>query len=171
MHLVSAVQTLSRCRRVHIFGSSALLISFPELGEPGGPLEVSYDADLLVEPCDEGLAAMLNEAVGEGSFFARREGYFADFLRPEIVSSMPPGWEQRTAPLPWGGDAAALSPEDLSVVKLRVGRQKDLDLCRYLLEKQLVSGEQLRNRLQATPMREAEIVIVYGRLRAIGLTI
>lgn len=169
MHLVSAVQTLSRCRRLRVFGSSALLVSFPELGESGGPLEVSYDADLLVEPCDEGLAAVLNEAVGEGSLFAEREGYFADFLRPEIVSSISPGWEQRTVPLPSGGDAAALSAEDLAVVKLRVGRQKDLDLCRCLLERELVVEAQLRDRLQATPMQQAEIVTVYRRLRAISI--
>jgi hypothetical protein len=58
-----------------VLGSSALLGSFAELGEAGGPLELTFDADLLVEPCDEQLAALLHEAVGEGSLFAQRAGY------------------------------------------------------------------------------------------------
>ena len=92
-HLLGAVQSLARAKRISVLGSSALLASFPELGEPGGPLELSFDADLLVEPCDEQLAAMLHEAVGEGSLFAQRTGYNADILRPEISATLPPGWE------------------------------------------------------------------------------
>jgi hypothetical protein len=61
----------------------SLLVSLPELAEP--PLEATYDSDLLVESCDEGLAAVVHEAVGEGSLFAQRTGYHADILRPNIV--------------------------------------------------------------------------------------
>jgi len=49
-HLVAATQALSHCERIRVLGSSALLASFPELGNAGQPLELSYDADLLVEP-------------------------------------------------------------------------------------------------------------------------
>ena len=66
-HLLGAVQALARAQRICVLGSSALLASFPELGEAGGPLELSFDADLLVEPCDEQLAAMLHEAVAKAA--------------------------------------------------------------------------------------------------------
>jgi hypothetical protein len=132
IHLLEAVKGLSRCESIRVLGSSALLARFPELGEAGGPLELSYDADLLVQPCDERLAAMLHEAVGEGSLFAQREGYHADVLRPEIGETLAPGWEERLVPLPmpWG---SALAPEDLLVAKLKVGRPKDVELGRHLL--------------------------------------
>jgi hypothetical protein len=164
-HLLAAVQSLARAERIRVLGSSALLASFPELGEAGGPLELSFDADLLVEPCDEELAAMLHEAVGEGSLFAQRTGYNADILRPEISATLPPGWENRLVKL--DETNAALSPEDLIVVKLRTGRAKDLELCRALVHRQLVALPVVRLRLEQTPLDEREIRLVYERLRKI----
>lgn len=162
-HLLGAVQSLARPERIYVLGSSALLASFPELGEASGPLELSFDADLLVEPCDEQLAAMLHEAVGEGSLFAQRTGYNADILRPEIIATLPPGWESRLIRL--DATNAALSPEDLLVVKLRAGRAKDLELCRTLVDSRRVSAAALRQRLEQTPLDEREIRRVYERLR------
>jgi hypothetical protein len=43
-------------------------------------------------------------------------------LRPEIIATLPSGWETRLVKLDEMN--AALSPEDLLVVKLRAGRQK-----------------------------------------------
>ena len=149
-HLLGAVQSLARADRIRVLGSSALLASFPELGEAGGPLELSFDADLLIEPCDEQLAAMLHEAVGEGSLFAQRTGYNADILRPEIIGTLPPGWETRLVKL--DETNAALSPEDLVVVKLRAGRAKDLELCRALIGRKLVTAEAVRRRASCSPV-------------------
>ncbi len=169
IHLLGAVQSLARPERIRVLGSSALLASFPELGEEGGPLALSFDADLLIEPCDEQLAAMLHEAVGEGSLFARRAGYHADILRPAIVETLPRGWQGRLVRLgETKTDAlAALSPEDLAVVKLRAGRSKDLELCRTLLDRHLISAAAVRQRLDQTPLPEHEIRPVYERLRQI----
>jgi hypothetical protein len=167
-HLLSAVQSLARARSIRVLGSSALLASFPELGEAGEPLELSFDADLLVEPCDEQLAAMLHEAVGEGSLFAQRTGYHADILRPGIIESLPPGWEGRLVKLDETDAVAALSPEDLLVVKLRAGRAKDLELCRALIQRRLVTSSAVRQRLEQTPLDEREIRLVYERLREVS---
>ena len=164
-HLLAAVQSLARAERIRVLGSSALLASFPELGEAGGPLELTFDADLLIEPCDEQLAAMLHEAVGEGSLFAQRTGYNADFMRPEISATLSPGWESRLVKL--DETNAALSPEDLLVVKLRTGRAKDLELCRALVGRKLVTAAAVRQRLGQTPLGEREIRPVYERLREI----
>jgi len=167
-HLLGAVRSLARAERIRVLGSSALLASFPELGEAGGPLELSFDADLLIEPCDEQLAAMLHEAVGEGSLFAQRTGYNADILRPEISATLPPGWETRLVKLGESDAVTALSPEDLIVVKLRAGRAKDLELCRALICRQLVIASAVRQRLEQTPLDEREIRPVYERLRAVS---
>ena len=37
-HLIEATQALGHPQRIRVLGSSALLASFPELGEPGQPL-------------------------------------------------------------------------------------------------------------------------------------
>jgi hypothetical protein len=166
-HLVEAVHALARSERICVLGSSALLGSFPELGEADGPLELSFDADLLVQPCDEQMAALIHEAVGEGSLFAQRAGYHADIMRPEIVESLPPGWESRLVKLEEPANALALAPEDLLVVKLRVGRAKDLELCRAVIQRGLATPAGLRARLDATSIPDNEIVATYQRLQAV----
>jgi hypothetical protein len=167
-HLIGAVQGIAASRRIRVLGSSALLASFPDLGEASGPLERTFDADLLIEPCDEQLAAVLHEALGDGSLFAQRTGYHADILRLEIVETLSPGWESRLVTIDPAKDVAALAPEDLLVVKLRTGRPKDLALCHDLLERGLVKADALRSRLRATPLDEREIVSVYRRLNEIA---
>lgn len=154
-HLIESTVALSRCERVRVLGSSALLASFPDLGDAGQPLELSFDADLLIEPCDEQMAAMLHEAVGEGSLFAQRTGFHADFMRPEITETLSPGWNGRVVSLQMPGDIAALALVDLAVVKLRVGRPKDLELCQHLLKSGRITAPTIRERLDATPLSEA----------------
>jgi hypothetical protein len=121
-HLLAVVGAVAQPDRIVIIGSSSLLPIQPVLGEPGQPLEVSYDADLLLSPIDEELARILSEAVGQESLFAKRHGYYADILRPAIVETLPSGWETRLHPVPGFPNAFALDPYDLAVVKLMVGR-------------------------------------------------
>jgi hypothetical protein len=166
-HLIESVASLAHSEQICVLGSSSLLGSFPELGESGGPLELTFDADLLVQPCDEQLAAMLHEAVGEGSLFAQRTGYHADILRPEIQETLPDGWAQRLVPVDAARRAVALDPVDLLVIKLRTGRPKDLQLCKEVITKGLISPVELRARLDHTTLAEHEVVQVYRRLSAI----
>ena len=167
-HLIEATQALCHPERVRVLGSSALLASFPELGEPGQPLEISFDADLLIEPCDPQLAAMLHEAVGEGSLFAQRTGYHADFLRPEILETLPANWELAVVGLEGLVNASALAPVDVAAVKLRIGRPKDLQLCRHLIGGGLVAPAAIRLRLDAMTLAESDIVRVFDRLREVS---
>ena len=167
-HLIEATQALAHAERICVLGSSALLASSPELGEPGQPLEISFDADLLIEPCDQQLAAMLHEAVGEGSLFAQRTGYHADFLRPEIVETLPADWESFAVGLDGLPKARALAPADVAAVKLRIGRPKDLQLCRHLIVNQFVTPDAIRRRVDAMTLTESEIVRVFARLREVA---
>ena len=160
-HIVESVVALARPNRVTVLGSSSLLATAPQLGEPGGPLEMTFDADLLVEPCDEQLAAVLHEAIGEGSLFAQRTGYYADLLRTSIVETLPPGWEQRLVAVPETPKTVALAAADLLVVKLKAGRAKDLELCRTVLRAGIVAEAELRGRLEATPLNEPEMFSAY----------
>lgn len=158
IHLVESALALSRRSEVHVFGSASLLASFPDLGEPGGPLEPTFDADLWIASSDEGVARVLDEALGDGSLFAARSGYHADILRPEILETLPQGWESRRVPLPSVPAAKCLHPLDLALVKLVLGREKDLALLRALLDLKLLDVESLRRHYHATPLGEREAV-------------
>ena len=155
-HLLDAVLALARPRRVIVLGSSSLLPRHPELGDAGEPLELSFDADLLLEPVDESVAAVLKDAVGHESAFEQREGYYADILRPAIVETLPAGWEARLQAVQGYAHVFALDPYDLALVKLVLGREKDLELLRALLRLTILEPAKLRQHYQATPLGERE---------------
>ena len=64
-------------------------------------------------------------------------------------------------------NALALAPADVAAVKLRLGRPKDLELCRYLIAGGLVAPDAIRRRLDALPLAESDIVRVFIRLREV----
>ncbi len=163
-HLTDAVQALGHCTQIIVLGSSALLVSFPETGEHGGPLEQTFDADLLVNPCDEQIAAMLHEAVGAGSLFAKNTGYYADILRPEITEKLPLAWETRLVPIETAQNIAALAPEDVVATKLHTARPKDLNLCKYLFTHRLVQPSDVKALLYKMSLQEADIIKAHQRL-------
>lgn len=154
VHVASVAAALSPGRRIVVLGSSSLLASFPELGEGTGPLETSYDADLLIDGVDAELAGVLQEAIGEGSLFDAKEGYHADALRPEVEDTFPRDWESRLVPLQACADVVCLDPHDLAAVKLQAGRPKDLKLCASLLSAGLLQPELIRQRLEETRLSD-----------------
>jgi hypothetical protein len=165
IHLVRAARALTACQRVDVLGSGALLAVFPQLGDAGAPLELTQDADLLIEPCDDDIAAMLHEAIGEGSLFERQHGYHADILRPAIATRLAAGWQARRVEVP-GAEAWALAPVDVAAAKLRVGRDKDLQVCAFLLRQRLVAIADVQAALREMTLGERELVPVLARLRA-----
>jgi len=154
-HVIEAVRALVHPRLVTVMGSSALLVGCdPSLGDAGEPLELSLDADLLLDPSDDALAAVLHEALGEGSLFHREYGVYLDLLRPEIGETLPSGWRDRCVAMEGADDVVALDPYDLAVAKLAVAREKDIELLRGLLERGLLKLDRLQRRYQDTPMDE-----------------
>jgi hypothetical protein len=153
-HLLEVVSAVAHPQQITVLGSSALLAIDPSLGETGEPLELSYDADLLVSPISEEIAAVLTEAVGENSLFSRQNGYHADILRPSVAESLPLGWRSRLLQIPGHTRARALNRYDLAIVKLALGRQKDFALLRALLKRGLITPSQLRDHYHSTPLEE-----------------
>lgn len=144
-------------RRITVLGSSSLLAGSPELGEKGNPLELSFDADLLVDPWDERQAGVLHEAIGEGSLFHREHGVYADVMRPKIVETFPDGWEKRCLFLDGDRSVRCLNPVDLAVIKLQLGREKDRALLKSLITAGIISLSELRKAYQNTAMNEREM--------------
>jgi hypothetical protein len=150
-----------------VLGSSSLLSRYPQLGEPGQILEVSLDADLLLDPVNEAIAAMLKDAVGEESGFQQQFGYYADILRPTIAETLPAGWESRLHRVTGYDNVFALDSYDLAVVKLVIGRQKDLDLLRALLRLAILDPSRLRQHYQQAALGERETVTAGRNLTAL----
>lgn len=156
-HVVKATLALSRADRIYIFGSASLLASFPELGEEPSVLENTYDADVLLEPISKEIAAILGEAIGVRSLFRQNNGYHADILHPSITDPFPPGWKDRLVPLEGFSNVWALDPHDLAMVKICVGRDKDLELVRALLSLKKLECSRLRELFSLLPLGEKEL--------------
>lgn len=146
-HLIRSAQALAEDRSLLVLGSASLLASFPDLGDPRGPLASTFDADLCPDPFDELTATMLDEALGENRAYYRIHGYHADILRDSILETLPAGWRQRLVPVPETRFAFALDPHDLAAVKLLVGRPKDLALIQELQSAALLQPEVVRERI------------------------
>ena len=164
-HVVNIAAAIAPGRRIIVLGSSSLLASFPLLGEAGGPVETSRDADLLIEGVDAELASVVRESIGEGSLFEAKEGYFADTLRPLVAETFPRGWEERLIALPGCEAAQCLDPHDLAAVKLQAGRPKDLALCAGLLSSHRLEVGLIEERLRATRMSKRMMVLTHRRLK------
>jgi len=166
-HLVDVVCAVARPTRIIVFGSGSLLAVRPELGETGGPLELTADADFLLEPSNPAIAESLQLAAGQDSAFMAEFGYHADILRPMIKETLPAGWEARLVSVAGYGHVFALNPYDLALVKLVVGREKDLNLLRSMLQLKIVEAGQLRRHYQENPMSEREAFIAGRNLQAV----
>jgi hypothetical protein len=85
-----------------------------------------------------------------------QSGYCLDILRPAIADTLPAGWERRLHPVPDYDNVFALDPYDLALVKLMVGRPKDLELLRAMLRQGIVEPSRLRRHYQQTPLGDRE---------------
>ncbi len=172
-HLIEVIVAVARPDSIRIIGSGSLLPAHPELGDAGSALELTTDADFILEPINEGIAESLQLAAGKDSAFEARFGYYADILRPTIVESLPFGWESRLRPVPGYTNVFALDVYDLALVKLLVGRPKDLNLLRALFQLGILEPARVRQHYQSCPLGEREAVDA-GRnltllLRELGL--
>jgi hypothetical protein len=171
-HLIDVVRAVAQPRVVQILGSASLLPLHPELDVAGSALELTTDADFLLDPSSEAMAESLQFAAGRDSAFMSQNGYYLDILRPTIAETLPAGWESRLHPVAGYDNVFALDVYDLALVKLMVGRQKDLELLRALFKLRIVRPERLRDHYQEIPLGEKE-AIAAGRnlaslLREIG---
>lgn len=151
-HLIRSAHALAEEVPLLVLGSASLLASYPELGDPQGPLASTYDADLCPDPFDELTAIMLDEALGENRAYFRIHGYHADILRDSILETLPIGWRERLVPVPETQAALALDPHDLAAVKLLVGRTKDLALIRELHSAGQLNPALVRERINLLPV-------------------
>lgn len=160
--LLRKASSLVEFERVCVIGSASLLVKHPQLGEEGRPLAASLDADFVLLPEDKAKAGLLLATLGRGRPFATERGFHADILRPDITELFPPGWEERLEPMPEFEGVYFLEVADLAVAKLHAGRPKDVELLVHLLRESMLDAAVVRARLDATPLREKDVVKLYA---------
>ncbi len=165
--LLDVARSFAPGHRIVIFGSASLLPKYPHLGEPGQPLSPSLDADFVIYGIADELALALIDAVGARSTFSKIAGFHADILRPDITELFPPGWEERLEPMTGFDGVFFLESADLAVAKLHAGRPKDIEILAHLLREELLDAAVVRSRLDATPLREKDIVKLHVNWRKV----
>jgi hypothetical protein len=93
---------------------------------------------------------MIDASIGEASMFHATFGYYAHGVA-ETTAVLPAGWRDRLvrfeSPGTNGVTAWCLEPHDLWTAKAIAGRSKDLEFCRALIDRELVSTNRLRKRI------------------------
>jgi len=166
-HLIEIVQAVGRPQRV-LLGSSSLLALHLSLGEPGHHLDVTADADFLLEPVNAAIAEGLQFAAGADSAFLKEFGYYADIPHPTIAETLPAGWQSGLHPVPGYDNVLALDLYDLARLKLKVGRAKNLELLRALRRLGLLDLGRLQHHYQATLLEERDAGIAGRDLAALA---
>lgn len=173
--LVSAVRVREGRRRIIIFGSSSLLVTLPGATPSELGVETTLDANLLLDPDDEGVRRTLDEALGSDSEYDTAHGFHADLVDAGIARDcFPPGWQERLVPFAGFDSSFALSIADTAAAKLlatafsrlnrRMGRgavdrgTKDIDTIAALLRARHLDPVELRARLESVELPPALIV-------------
>ena len=149
-HAIRAAGAVLGVREVLVIGSQALHASITGELPPEASRSVEVDGAALRDDADGRMADLIDGSIGEASMFHATFGYYAQGV-VETTAVLPEGWRERLvrfeSPGTNGVVAWCLEPHDLWVSKAVAGRPKDLEFCRALVERALVSGARLRDRL------------------------
>jgi hypothetical protein len=99
----------------------------------------------------------LQQALGEGSAFEERHGYYLDPIAPEAVT-VPAQWESRLVRVTLANDIVAffLDPNDAAVSKYARGERRDREWIRAGLTAGLLSAPIIESRFRQTEFFDAD---------------
>lgn len=152
-HLIRAAAAITNEYEIMVVGSQSLLGAVPE---PSPLLAESMEADVypLRRP---DLADLIDGAIGEGSPFHERFGYYAQGVGPE-TAILPQGWQERLVKIQNDNTdlkiGLCLEPHDLAASKLAAGRDKDWPFVAEMLASRILASETLQMRVSTMPLSE-----------------
>lgn len=150
-HLIRAASALTNEYEIVVVGSQSILGAVPE---PSALLMASMEADVypLQRP---DLADLIDGAIGEGSPFHDRFGYYAQGVGPK-TALLPVGWQERLVRIQNSNTdlkvGLCLEPHDLAASKLAAGREKDWTFVAEMLASQVVQRSMLLQRVAQLPL-------------------
>lgn len=153
-HAIRAAGAVLGVQEVLVIGSQALHASIAGELPPEASRSIEVDVAALCGDPGGHMADLIDGSIGEASMFHATFGYYAQGV-VETTAVLPAGWRERLvrfeSPGTNGVVAWCLEPHDLWVSKAIAGRPKDLEFCRALVDKGLVDGGRLHDRLALVP--------------------
>jgi hypothetical protein len=156
-HAIRAACEISEDTAIWIFGSQAVLGSFPDAPEElRASIEVDVQPINRLDKIDD-----IDGALGELSLFHQTHGFYIHALPVEEAATLPPGWKQRATPVfdeinTRGKTGWCIEVHDLAASKLVAYRGKDRDFVRTLLIEQMVETEMLIKRIRSLGIAEKQ---------------
>ncbi len=145
-HVLRAAGAITGVSTWVIVGSQAILGAMPD-----APVEllVSQEVDLYA-PANDAASDLVDGSIGESSPFHESFGYYAHGVGQE-TAILPTRWRERAlaiqTPLTGGVTGICPEPTDLAISKLAAWREKDQEFVRVLVQRKIVSVDQIRARL------------------------
>ncbi len=159
-HAIRAAGAVLDVREVLVIGSQALHASVAGELPPEASRSIEVDVAAMGGDADGRMADLIDGSIGEASMFHATFGYYAQGV-VETTAVLPAGWRERLVrfetPGTNGVTAWCLEPHDLWIAKAVAGRPKDLEFCSALVERAVVNGDQLRDRLALVPTLDARV--------------
>lgn len=150
-HIIRASADITDQYEFIIVGSQSILGPVPH---PHEVFTVSMEADIYPKNAPE-LADRIDGAIGEGSQFHAKFGYYAQGVGPE-TAILPADWQSRVHRVQNentnGRVGYCLDLVDLFLSKAAAGRDKDRQFCMALLEYKYVKLAQVLDLLPTMPM-------------------
>jgi hypothetical protein len=159
-HVIRAAADVSRDDLV-VIGSQAILGQFPD-----APAALLVSSELDVYPKNHPERAdLIDGALGDGSPFHERFGYFAHGIGPETAIA-PAAWGDRLVRIAVPGrkhagvvvTAWCMEAHDLMLAKLAAGRPHDLEFVAGAITARLVTSHVLRQRAETMPISHRDAV-------------
>lgn len=154
-HIIRASGDITDQYEFVIVGSQSILGSVPN---PEEVFTVSMEADIYPLQAPE-LADKIDGAIGEGSQFHEKFGYYAQGVGPN-TATLPKDWMQRIHRVQNGNTndrvAYCLDVLDLFLAKAAAGREKDREFCMALFEYGYVTPAKVLNVVPTMPIDDKE---------------
>jgi hypothetical protein len=155
-HAIRAACDIADDTEVWIYGSQAILGSFPDAP---APLLVSEEADLTPRHRPD-RTDRVDAILGQDSLFHRTHGFYVHGVPITEAAILPPGWEQRTVRVQNANTRDkigwCLEAHDLAASKLAAFRDKDRDFVALLVTENLLDRAELATRMDALPIATEE---------------
>lgn len=161
--VIRAAGAITDDHEIVVIGSQAVLGQYPEAP---AALLASMEADVLPRNRPE-RADLVDGAIGEGSSFHERFGYYAQGVG-EATATLPAGWRERLVPVrnpnTAGVAGLCLDVHDLAISKYVAGREKDLAFTATLARCRMTRKQTLMERVSRTPLAPEVRKLVEGRI-------
>lgn len=166
-HAIRAVCDLTNDSEVYVFGSQAILGTYPDAP---GALLVSEEVDLSLKNFPR-KTDVIDGALGQDSTFHHAFGFYVHGLPIHEAAMLPPGWEERAVAVrnanTRDNTGWCIEAHDLASSKLYAFRDKDREFVQLLIVHRLIDAFILEKRIKSLKADADRVAIMLTWLQAL----